>query len=392
MMIERRQMGQSGTKGSILGFGCMRLPLNSSKNDDIDEALATQTLRLAIDRGVNYVDTAYPYHSSKGFNQAGASEPFVGLALSGGYREKVLLATKLPSWLVESRADMDKFLDLQLKRLKTSQIDFYLAHNLNINVWDKLLALGLREFMDEAVRDGRIRFPSFSFHDQYPVFEKVLNGYDWVMAQIQYNYLDKAYQAGQAGLRLAAKKGLAVVIMEPLRGGFLVNQMPERPVSWLKEARPDWTLPAWGLNWLWNQPECSVVLSGLSNLTQTEENLTLAENFKAGFFTDKDEAVIDKVGAFFRTRLVADCSGCGYCLPCPVGVNIPKNLTLLNQYYLFDGDAPRQICQILYNEQVGPEEKASGCQACGECVDRCPQSLNIPDLLSQTVNLYLKNA
>ncbi|MDR1608335.1 MAG: aldo/keto reductase [Deltaproteobacteria bacterium] len=243
-MLFKRPLGKIGAMSSVLGFGCMRLPLNGPTVSDIDLELATNMLRSAIDRGVNYVDTAYPYHSSAGFESPGASEPFVGEALSGGYREKVFLATKLPTWLVESRAQMNELLDFQLKRLKTSRLDFYLAHTLNAVSWEKMLALGIREFFDEAVKDGRILYPSFSFHDQYPAFEKIVNDYSWVMAQIQYNYLDQAYQAGRAGLELAASKGMAVVVMEPLRGGFLINKVPESEVSRLKEIRPDWSLAA----------------------------------------------------------------------------------------------------------------------------------------------------
>ncbi|MDR2141407.1 MAG: aldo/keto reductase [Deltaproteobacteria bacterium] len=387
-MIKKRLLGQSGVEGSILGFGCMRLPLNGPKAADIDIDLATRMLRLAIDRGINYVDTAYPYHSPGTRETPGASEPFVAQALKGGYREKVLLATKLPTWLVDSQAKMHQLLDFQLKRLDVRQIDFYLAHNINVSVWEKLLALGLRKFFDEAVRDGRIRFPSFSFHDNYALFEKVVSGYDWVMGQVQYNYLDHKYQAGQAGVRLAARKGLAVVVMEPLRGGFLVSQVPEEPTQVLKEARPDWTLPAWGFNWLWNQPECAVVLSGMSDLAQVEENLALAEKYEAGLFTEKDEAAIDKVRDFFKARLQADCTGCGYCLPCPSGVEIPKNINFLNQYYLFDGQTPRERCRYFYFVQLSPEERAVNCVACGECLEKCPQGLNIPAFLTKTAELY----
>ncbi|MDR1577596.1 MAG: aldo/keto reductase [Deltaproteobacteria bacterium] len=387
-MIKKRLMGQTGVEGTILGFGCMRLPLNGPKPDNIDIELSTKMLRLAIDRGVNYVDTAYPYHSGGTRQTPGASELFVAEALKGGYREKVLLATKLPTWLVESRSHMHQLLDFQLKRLDVRQLDFYLAHNINISVWDKLISLGLREFFDEAVRDGRIRFPSFSFHDNFSLFERVITSYDWVMAQVQYNYLDVNYQSGQAGVRLANQKGVAVVVMEPLRGGFLVSQVPEEPQSVLRRIRPDWSLPAWGFNWLWNQPECAVVLSGMSDLAQVEENLALAEKFTENLFTESDEEAINQVRDFFKGRVKADCTGCGYCLPCPSGVEIPKNLNFLNQYYLFEGDGPRERCRYFYNIQLSQDERAANCVSCGQCEEKCPQGLAIPGFLNQTAELY----
>ncbi|MDR2421788.1 MAG: aldo/keto reductase [Deltaproteobacteria bacterium] len=386
--MEKRLMGKSGAEGTILGFGCMRLPLAGPKPDDIDIDLATKMLRTAIDRGVNYVDTAYPYHSGGTREAPGASEPFVAQALKNGYREKVHLATKLPTWMVKSRAQMNQLLDFQLKRLDVRRIDFYLAHNINGTVWDELLALGLREFFDEAVRDGRILYPSFSFHDSYSLFERVVNSYDWVMAQVQYNYMDEDYQAGQAGVRLAAQKGLAVVIMEPLRGGFLVTQVPQEPQDALKKVRPDWSLPAWGFNWLWAQPELQVILSGMSSLEQVEENLSLADKYVDGLFTEADEQAIGQVRDFFKKRIKADCTGCGYCLPGPTGVEIPKNLNYLNQYYLFEGDGPRERCRYFYDIQVSPPERADKCVACGQCEEKCPQSLDIPAFLAQTAELY----
>ncbi|MDR1871391.1 MAG: aldo/keto reductase [Deltaproteobacteria bacterium] len=387
-MINKRSLGQSGEAGSILGFGCMRLPLAGPKSDEIDLDLATHMLRTAIDRGVNYVDTAYPYHSSGDHATPGASEPFVGQALRNGYRDKVLLATKLPTWMVESRAHMHKLLDAQLKRLEVYQIDFYLAHNLNLSVWDKMIALGLREFMDEAVKDGRIRFPSFSFHDSYGLFEKVVSGYDWVMTQLQYNYLDQDYQAGRKGVELAAQKGLAVVVMEPLRGGFLVNQVPEESVRVLKAARPEWSLAAWGLNWIWSRPESSVVLSGMSSMDQVTENLTLAESFTEGLFTEKDEAAVNKVREDFQKRLQVNCTACGYCQPCPSGVEIAKNLGFLNQYYLFDSETLRNTCRFFYAAQIAAGKEAANCVACGECQKKCPQGIDIPKFLARTAEIY----
>ncbi|MDR3205290.1 MAG: aldo/keto reductase [Deltaproteobacteria bacterium] len=387
MIKNTRIIGQTGLSSSILGFGCMRLPITGKTNDSVDVDLSVSMIRQAVDRGVTYVDSAYPYHSNSR-TEPGMSEPILGQALRGGYREKVTLATKLPTWLVEKRSDMDKFLDLQLSRLGVSQIDFYLAHNLNSSVWDKLLSLGLRQFMDEAVKDGRIHFPGFSFHDFYPIFEKIVSSYDWAFAQIQYNYLDTEYQAGKKGLELAASKGMGLVIMEPLRGGFLVNSMPPEPREILTEARPDWSLPAWALNFIWNHPQVSVVLSGMSTPEQVDENILLAEQWHEGLFTARDDAALTKVKEYFAANIKANCTSCGYCMPCPSGVDIPKNLTFLNQYYLFDTEAAKSACRYYYSIQLTEEQRSSNCVGCKECEEKCPQSLTIPEFLAQTAQCY----
>ncbi len=222
-----RKMKKAAPELSILGFGCMRLP--QEENGEIDGETATAMLRYAIDHGVNYVDTAYPYHN-------GASEPFVGKALAGGYREKVNLATKLPSWLIKSREDMDRYLDEQLARLRTDVIDFYLVHGLMRPFWENLVSLGVTDFLTEAIADGRIRYAGFSFHDNTKVFKEIVKGYDWTFAQIQYNFMDEHYQAGTEGLRYAAKKGMGIVVMEPIRGGLLAKDLPGISEIW-QEAK-----------------------------------------------------------------------------------------------------------------------------------------------------------
>jgi predicted aldo/keto reductase-like oxidoreductase len=380
-------MGRTGESAAILGFGCMRLPLKGPRPEDIDLDTARGMVRTAIDRGVNYVDTAYPYHGSAR-DRGGASELLVADALSDGYRERVLLATKLPTWLVEKRSDMDKFLDEQLRRLGVSRIDFYLAHNLNSSVWDKLESLGLGEFMDSAVKDGRIRFPAFSFHDNFALFERVVKSYDWAMGQIQYNYLDEDFQAGRRGLKLAASRGMAVVVMEPLRGGFLVDHVPPGPREILAKARPDWSLPAWGFHWLWNQPEVSVVLSGMTQPPQVLENLDLAGAWTDGKVREADQKAVSEVRQYFESRMRTTCTSCGYCLPCPSGVDIPKNLGFLNQYYLFDAQEARDKCKYFYGIQVDGPERASNCVGCQECLEKCPQHIAIPDFLEQTAGIY----
>ncbi|MDR2612695.1 MAG: aldo/keto reductase [Deltaproteobacteria bacterium] len=386
--METRPMGRTGDKASILGFGCMRRPLSGPRPCDIDYDLATRMVRSAIDRGVDYVDTAFAYHSAGTREEPGASEPFLAHALKGGYRERVRLATKLPTWIVKSKADMHRYLDLQLRQLDVRQIDYYLAHNLNVSVWEPMVEYGLLSFLDEAVRDGRIRFPAFSFHDQYPLFEAIVKSYDWSMVQVQYNYLDQDHQAGRAGVGLAASRGMAVVVMEPLRGGFLVKYLPDGPRETFRRIRPGWSLAAWCLNWLWSQPEVSVVLSGMSDMAQTDDNVGAALAYRAGIFGEAEEGAVSEAVEFFRGRLKVDCTACGYCMPCQEGVDIPKNFNFYNQYHLFDAAEAMERCRFFYGIQVSPPEQAARCVACGKCVEKCPQSISIPDVLKRAAETF----
>lgn len=385
--MKQRRLGKTGETASILGFGCMRLPVAGPDPSCIDEELAIAMIRRAIDRGVNYLDTAWPYHGAKGFSEPGASEPLVGKALSGGYRERVKVATKMPTWLVNSRADMNRFLDLQLKRLQTTHIDFYLAHTLNARYWAAMQQADIAGFFEEARKDGRIKHVGFSFHDRFPVFQEIVESYDWELAQIQYNYLDRDYQAGEAGLKLAASKGMALVIMEPLRGGFLINQMPEALRAHLVGARPSWSLADWALRWLWDQPEVSVVLSGMSAMEHVEENLAIACDAEP--FTDTDRAAIAAVRDEFLSRIKVSCTGCGYCLPCPEGVNIPRNFMMYNDYFLTDNEVARGHIKYVYKYLVlGADEMADRCLRCGECEGKCPQQLPISSAMSEVAAVF----
>jgi len=387
--MQQRILGKTGESVSILGFGCMRLPVAGPNPSCIDEDAAIAMIRKAIDRGVNYVDTAWPYHGAKGFADPGASEPLLGKALAGGYREKVKAATKLPTWLVKTRADMNRFLDLQLERLQTSYIDCYLAHTLNARFWANMQQADLAGFFEEARKDGRIRHVGFSFHDRFSVFQEIVEGYDWDFAQIQYNYLDRAYQAGDEGLELAARRGLGLVIMEPLRGGFLTNQMPDALRARLAGVRPAWSLADWGLRWLWKRPEISVVLSGMSTMAQVEENLNIADD--AGSFTDADETAVASVRAAFLSRIRVGCTGCGYCMPCPEGVNIPRNFTLYNDYFLTDDVKMRGHIKYIYGNLVlTPGEMADRCLRCGQCEEKCPQHLPVGEEMAQVADLFCR--
>jgi predicted aldo/keto reductase-like oxidoreductase len=349
----------------------MRFPTTNG-NEHIDEAESARMLRYAIDHGVNYVDTAYPYHG-------GNSEPFVGRVLQDGCRERVRLATKMPSWKIEEAGDFDRYLDEQLERLRTDHIDFYLLHALRENWWHKLHALGVLEWAEGAQADDRIGHLGFSFHDEYSVFKEIVDAYDWTFCQIQYNYMDIENQAGAKGLQYAASKGLAVVIMEPLLGGRLVA--PPEPIREIWGKAPTQRAPAdWALQWLWNQPEVSVVLSGMSAMSHVEANVASA-NVAAdplsgvGTLTDAELAIVDQVRETYRTLCPIPCTQCNYCMPCPHGVDIPGNFEIYNQGPMYDKpDHARRSYGFL-----DEEKRASSCIACLECEDQCPQSIPISE-------------
>lgn len=367
-----RPFGKLGFQVSALGFGAMRLPTSDGK---IDEAEATRMLHYAIDRGVNYVDTAYPYHE-------GTSEAFVGRALRGGYREKVTLATKLPSWEVRSASDFDKYLIEQLKRLELEQVDLYLLHSLNKNSWPKLRALGVREWAEKAIAAGRFRHLGFSFHDDLETFKQIVDDYNWTMCLIQHNYMDVENQAGTRGLQYATSKGLAVAIMEPLLGGKLVDPPPSIQSLW-DRAGSGRTPVGWALQWLWNQPEVSVVLSGMSTMEQVKENVVLADTAAVGLLTPQELALYDQVRARYRELTVIPCTNCRYCLPCPQGVDIPANLGNYNEGIMYEKpDSARgqyewwkYACEVA--GVVERDVRAAQCVQCGECEDKCPQGIPI---------------
>lgn len=371
-----REFGKTNEKVSILGFGCMRLPLIPGGDpSQIDEEKAMGLVRYAIDNGVNYIDTAYPYHGNGMTRGGGASEPFVGRALKDGYREKVKLATKLPSWLIQSRSDMDKYLNEQLERLDTDHIDFYLVHALNKTDWERLKANGIDEFLDSAIKDGRIKYAGFSFHDKLEVFKEIVDYYNWSFCQIQYNYLDEEFQAGTEGLEYAAERGLGVTIMEPIRGGKLVN-IPDEAKKAFDKADVKRSPAEWALKWVWNHPEVKVVLSGMNTLEQLVENIKAAGETPENSLTEKELAIVDEVKTIIKGKMKVNCTACGYCMPCPAGVNIPRCFSAYNTYNMFPGDKSY--------ENLPEKEKATSCVKCGKCEQHCPQSLPIREHL-QTI-------
>ena len=375
-----RKVPKTGDELSILGFGCMRL---AQKDGRIDEERAAGQIRHAIEQGVNYVNTAWPYHG-------GESEPFLGRALAGGYRERVRLATKLPAWLVKDRADMDRFLDEQLQRLATPRIDYYLVHSLQGDGWDRMAALGVAEFLDRAKADGRIGNAGFSYHGSREDFKRIADAYPWEFCQIQYNYLDEERQAGTEGLRYAALKGMGVIVMEPLRGGTLAASPPGAIEALWREAERPRTPAEWALSWVWHHPEVTVALSGMNDEAQVEENLRISEYALPGALTASEIELIGRVGRKYREIMKVGCTGCGYCQPCPSGVNVPGAFDLFNAFHTFGKVHEAGFLYVLRasGALTGRPAYASLCARCLECVPKCPQSLAIPDLLEQVVREF----
>lgn len=371
--MKYRQFRGLNWEASALGFGCMRLPTEGDDRSNIKETEAAEMLHHAIDRGLNYLDTAYPYHSGED-EDSGSSERFLGRALQGGYREKIRLATKLPCWLVESREDFDRYLNEQLEKLQTDHVDFYLLHGLRRERWDQMRDLNVFKWAEGALDDGRIGHLGFSFHDDFEMFKEIVDGYDWTFCQIQYNYMNTDHQAGTRGLRYAASKGLAVVIMEPLLGGMLVN--PPEPIREIWDTAPGERSPVdWALQWLWDQPEVSVVLSGMSTMQQVKENIASAGASAVGTLSSEELAVFDEVREGYEELCPIPCTECEYCMPCPNGVNIPRNFSIYN-----DG---RMYNKIDWAREryagISEEDRASACIQCRECEEKCPQNIPISE-------------
>ncbi len=383
--MQYRKMPGIKEELSVLGFGCMRFPVLENDLSQIDEEKSATMLRYAIDQGVNYIDTAFPYHG-KGTPEGGNSEPFVGRVLKEGYRDKVMLATKLPSWYISKREDMDRILNRQLERLQTDHIDFYLVHALNKKFWKELSSLGVTEFLDTAKADGRIKYAGFSFHDDsVDLFKEIVDGYDWDFCQIQYNYLDENYQAGKEGYEYAAAKGLGIVVMEPLKGGSLAVDMPEDATRVFESANPERKPVDWALNWLWDQEKVHVVLSGMNTMEQIGENTELASKSRIGSFSPEETVAINQVKEIMHSKVQVDCTTCGYCMPCPEGVDIPRNFTYFNNAHRFEDPKTRLNTKWMYTSLLTEEQKASSCVECGSCEPLCPQNIEIIDMLKKVV-------
>ena len=366
--MKYRKMGKTGAEVPALGFGAMRLPVREGK---VDEAEAIKMIRAGIDGGINYVDTAYRYHE-------GVSETVVGMALQDGYREKVWLADKSPVWLLEKEGDFERILDEQIEKLKTYHIDFYLLHALNRSRFEeKVKKFHLVERMLEAKKAGKIRFLGFSFHDSLDVFEEILNYTDqWDFCQIQYNYINLDHQAGMKGLKMAADRGLGVVVMEPLLGGKLANLS-----SHVAECLPEGKMAVESaFSFLWDQPEVSLLLSGMSTMEQVQENLRLADLAAVGMLSREDREALLKTKEVFDRMALVNCTACRYCMPCPFGLDIPKTLAAWNMTAVDEDEADK-----FYGEL---EVKADSCRACGHCEKECPQRISVSQVMKQIAGYF----
>lgn len=369
--MKYREFGKLGIKGSAFGLGCMRFNGPASGDSIIDENKAISLIRRAIDGGVTYIDTAYVYLDR-------TSETVLGKALRDGYRDKVTIATKMPLDLVNSREDMEKLLDEELKKLQTDHIDFYLMHGIAKDKWEKAKRIGACEFFDDMKKEGKIRYKCFSFHGPYEEYEYILNDWDWDMVQIQYNFMDEDNQAGTKGLELAGKKGIPVVIMEGLLGGRL-SKAPEN-VQALYDAFPvKRSAVEWAFRWLCNHPEVATVLSGCNEEEQIDENLRIFDTVEAGIMSEDELKLMRDVQQAYLDRTKIGCTGCRYCMPCPGGVAIPAVFSAWNEQSLYAADPKTNwgFNEFVIKQNATPEK----CLKCGKCEKACPQHLNIMENL-----------
>lgn len=368
-------MGKTGDRVSILGYGCMRF---KQKGGRLDEEKAERQILLSIDKGVNYFDTAYMYNG-------GRSESLLGKVLSKGYRSKVKIATKLPLMMVRSKKEMEDILEAQLKKLNTDHIDYYLMHGLkSVEVWNTLKEYGVLEFLEKAKKEGKILHTGFSYHGTREDFKPVVDGYDWDICQIQYNYMDENNQAGKLGLEYAASKGLGVVVMEPLRGGCLAGNVPCEVRETWERANIKRTPVEWALRWIWDHPQVTTLLSGMNDEAQIEENTRVASEAYPKSLKPEEIKLFEDVKEIYEKLMKIGCTGCGYCMPCPAGVDIPTCFAMYNSKYLFNDPKARfQYTGFMIGLGGSKPSYASQCVECGKCEKVCPQNLPIRKHLKQ---------
>ena len=363
---------KNGEPISALGYGCMRF---SKKGNGIDVDKAEKEIMQAFNAGVNYYDTAYIYPGS----EAALGE----IVERNGIRDKINIATKLPQYMIGNRKAIDKYFNEELSRLRTDYVNYYLMHHLtDVEMWEKLKAVGILEWIKEKKSAGQIRNIGFSYHGNTDNFLKILNDYDWDFCQIQYNYLDEMTQAGVKGLKAAAAKGIPVVIMEPLRGGKLVNLLPDKAKKIIKDSNRGWSPAEWAFRWLFNQPEVTCVLSGMNSLEMVQENCRIADEMKPGTFTSDDYELLEKVKEAINEKIKVGCTGCRYCMPCPKGVDIPGTFACYNTMFT-EG---KKEGRFQYAQTVGLTKEpafASQCIECGKCEQHCPQNIPIREKLKE---------
>ncbi|MGB9721630.1 MAG: aldo/keto reductase [bacterium] len=363
-----RNFGKTGLKVSQLGFGCMRFPLLDEYNfKSINKSEARKLLYYAIDKGINYLDTAYGYHS-------GESEVFLGEVLIPEYRKKVYLATKLPVYLMKEKGDSQKYLDEQLNRMKTETIDMYLLHGLSRDSWQTVQKFDLLKFSDDSLKSGKIRYTGFSFHDEFPLFEEIVNAYPWSLCLIHLNYVDDDIQAGIKGLEYAYQKGLAVIIMEPLRGGKLARNVPDEVLKTISRSKFRQTPAEFAFRFLYNHPEVSCVLSGMSSIEQVKDNIEFASREHRNTLTYDELQLYKEVKDFYKSRTRVNCTGCNYCSECPQNIPISFIFELYNDAYMYNAF---EESKSMYKKFIKDERKADKCTECGQCEQRCPRGIEI---------------
>jgi uncharacterized protein len=366
--MEYREMKNTGLKPSLLGFGCMRFPL--LENGKIDRIKAEEMMDVAIKAGVTYIDTAYPYHEQE-------SELFVGKVLKKFPRDSFYLATKCSLWYIETHEDAIKMFENQLNRLQVDYFDFYLIHSLSKELWDKALKLGVLDYLIEMKKTGKIRQLGFSFHDEFPVFEEIIRYHNWDFCQIQLNYIDTEIQAGMKGVHLAEELGIPLVIMEPIKGGTLARLSDDMEAKF-KHAHPDWSISSWALRWVASLDNVKVILSGMSTMDHVTDNLNTFNNFEKLNF--EEQAIVKEVADMIHARKKNGCTSCNYCMPCPFGVNIPRNFRIWNDLGVF-GDVNK--AKKRYFNNCPPEQRSDMCTWCGACEPMCPQSISIREDLKK---------
>ncbi len=377
--MKYREFKKAGKDISLLGFGTMRLPTIDGDDSKINEEEAIKMIRSAIDQGVNYVDTAYMYHG-------GNSEVVTGKALKDGYREKVWLADKLPVWLAkEEDGGIEKVFEEQFQRLDVDCIDMYLVHNLTSSIWNIAKKYNTLEYLEKQRALGKIKYIGFSFHDEYPLFEEIIDAYPWDFCQIQLNYMDANFQAGVKGLKLAASKGIPVIVMEPLKGGRITDVLPES-VAQLWDSAPIKRTPAeWALRWVSDFPEVLTILSGMNNQSQLEENLKILSEADANSLTSEEQEIIKSAGEEYNKLTQYSCTACKYCMPCAAKINIPTAIQYYNDWFLFNKN-PK--VKNDYFTWLPEGKRASACTECKACEGHCPQSLPISEIMKKTVELF----
>lgn len=366
--MEKRKLEKLGIETSLLGFGCMRFPVTAEGK--IDEPEAEKMMDRAIAAGVNYIDTAYPYHG-------GESEPFVGRVLKKYDRSSLYLATKLPCWKVNALEDVESIFQEQLDRLQTDYIDFYLLHALDKERFRKMVEIGCIEKLEQLKAEGKIRYLGFSFHDDYETFEKILCHRDWDFCQIQLNYMDADQQAGLKGYKLTEEKNVPMVVMEPIKGGSLAA-FAEDITGMFRGLDAEASVASFALRWVGSLPNVKVILSGMSAMDQVEDNLKTFENFKP--LSEKESRTIDEIVKLINSRVQNGCTACRYCMPCPAGVDIPGNFRVWNTYHMYQN---YKMVKRSWENGLGEEKQAKNCVKCGKCEQACPQKLHIREDLEK---------